>query len=241
MAMRAVAQYSLNGVPIGSVTPSTINGTDVVVKTLGWSATGASPADAQILREAANILSIQNGVNAQALHVYNTFTDLSNFESCTIDWVTAANTLTIGAKALGTGTQRNVNFDAAQYAFLVAGASRVRITSSAILSTTTGTISLGSASNGFTRLYLDYTNTGTVGAVTISKPSGRVNIAAAGTSVVVTNSLCTVNAHVFAQVSTNDTTAYVKNVVAAAGSFTITLGAAATAQTSVDFFIVNAD
>lgn len=104
-----------------------------------------------------------------------------------------------------------------------------------------GGTDLGSATFSFKRLYVDFTNTGTVGAVTISKASGRVNIAAAGTSIVVTNTLVTAAAHVMAVASTNDATCWVKSVVPAAGSFTLTTNAACTAQTSFDFFLINAD
>lgn len=85
------------------------------------------------------------------------------------------------------------------------------------------------------------TNTaaGTTGAQTIDRPSGTVNFAAGATSLVVTNSLCTTSSIVLPVVRTNDTTATIKNVVPAAGSFTINLGAAATAETSVGFFIIN--
>jgi len=85
------------------------------------------------------------------------------------------------------------------------------------------------------------TNTaaGTTGAQTINKASGTVNFAAAATSLVVTNSLCTTSSIVFAVIRTNDATAWIENVVPAAGSFTINLGAAATAETSVGFFIIN--
>ncbi|MDD5036956.1 MAG: hypothetical protein PHE55_19695 [Methylococcaceae bacterium] len=100
---------------------------------------------------------------------------------------------------------------------------------------------LGDSTLGWGALYLDYTNTATVGAVTINKPSGRVNVAAGGTSIVVTNSLVTEKSHVMACVSSNDTTAYVKNVVPVAGSFTINLGTAASAQASIDFLVINAD
>ena len=89
-------------------------------------------------------------------------------------------------------------------------------------------------------LRLDYTNTATVGAVTIDKASGRVRIAAAGTSVVVTNSLVTAASHVFVVASTNDATARVTSVVPAAGSFTV-YTAAVTAETTFDFLVVNAD
>ena len=85
------------------------------------------------------------------------------------------------------------------------------------------------------------TNTaaGTTGAQTINRPSGTVNFAIGASALVVTNSLCTTSSIVFATVRTNDATAYIKNVVPAAGSFTINLGANATAETSVGFFIIN--
>ena len=83
------------------------------------------------------------------------------------------------------------------------------------------------------------TSAGTTGAQTINKISGTVNFAAAATSLVVTNELCTASSIVFATVRTNDATAQIKNVVPGAGSFTITLSAAATAETSVGFFIIN--
>jgi len=99
---------------------------------------------------------------------------------------------------------------------------------------------LGGASNLWARLYMDFTNTATVGAVTINKPTGRVNIAAAGTSVVVTNSRVTAASHVFAVMSSADATGRVISVVPAAGSFTINT-VAVTAQASFDFVVINAD
>jgi hypothetical protein len=105
---------------------------------------------------------------------------------------------------------------------------------------TDGTTGIGRAANKLKHIHADYTNTATVGAVTINKMSGRVNIAAAGTAVTVTNSLVTAASHVFAVASTNDATAQVKSVVPAAGSFVINT-AACTAQTSFDFFVLNAD
>ena len=85
------------------------------------------------------------------------------------------------------------------------------------------------------------TNTaaGTTGPQTIDMPSGTVNFAIGATALTVTNSLCTTSSIVFATVRTNDATAYIKNVVPAGGSFTINLGANATAETSVGFFIIN--
>ena len=83
------------------------------------------------------------------------------------------------------------------------------------------------------------TTAGTTGNVTINALAGTVNIAAAGTTVTVTNSNVTANSLVFCTLRTNDATATVKNVVPAAGSFTINLGAAATGEVSIGFFVVN--
>lgn len=83
------------------------------------------------------------------------------------------------------------------------------------------------------------TASGTTGAQTINKMSGTVNFAAGASTLVVTNSLVTTSSIVIPVVRTNDATALIKNVVPASGSFTITLNAAATAETSVGFFVIN--
>lgn len=80
---------------------------------------------------------------------------------------------------------------------------------------------------------------GTTGNQTINQMSGTVNVAASGTTVTVTNSFVTANSIVYAVIRTNDATATIKNVVPAAGSFTINLGAAATAETSIGFLVTN--
>lgn len=82
------------------------------------------------------------------------------------------------------------------------------------------------------------TGAGTTGAQIINKPSGTVRFAAAASSLVVTNSLCTTSHRVHATACTNDTTAYVKNVVTTNGAFTIVLGAAATAETEVFWTLI---
>jgi hypothetical protein len=72
--------------------------------------TGAAPnnnqGDTKILRDAAGVLALQNGTNAQTFRLYNTFTDASNYERGFFRW--SSNVLEIGAEAAGTGTQRNV-------------------------------------------------------------------------------------------------------------------------------------
>ncbi len=85
------------------------------------------------------------------------------------------------------------------------------------------------------------TNTagGTTGARTINRTTGTVNFAAGASSLVVTNSLVSASSLVFCMIRTNDTTALLKNVVPTSGSFTITLNANATAETSVGFIVIN--
>lgn len=91
------------------------------------------------------------------------------------------------------------------------------------------------------KLTVDATNTtaGTTGAQTINRGSGKVNFAAAASSLVVTNSLVTAASIIIATVLTNDSTAIIKNVVPGSGSFTIRLNAAATAETAVGFLVIN--
>lgn len=83
------------------------------------------------------------------------------------------------------------------------------------------------------------TAVGTTTTQTINKPSGRVNVAAAASSVTVNNSLCTTNSLVFVTVGSNDGTATIKNCVSGTGSFVVTFTAAATAETKVNFFVIN--
>jgi hypothetical protein len=83
------------------------------------------------------------------------------------------------------------------------------------------------------------TAAGTTGAQTISKNAGTVNFAAAATSLVVTNTLVTANSIIICTVGTNDTTMKSALAVAAAGSFTIYGNAAATAETRVNFIVIN--
>jgi hypothetical protein len=80
---------------------------------------------------------------------------------------------------------------------------------------------------------------GTTGNRTINTVSGTVNFAAASSTLTVTNSLVTTSSIIFAVVRTGDATATIKNVVPGSGSFVINLNAAATAETSVGFFVLN--
>lgn len=206
------------------------------VSAVGWSLASSQRfdwnGDTMLHRDAANVIAQRNGTTAQEFRVYNTFTDASNYERGAMRW--NANVLEFGSFNAGTGTARTI-------AFVHGGTQKAFMSAGTFGPVSNGALQLGSANLGWNKLFVNYTNTATVGAVVIDKAAGRVNIAAGGNSIVVTSSACTAAAHVFAVVSQNDATAYVKNVVPAAGSFTINLGANATAQVSIDFFIVNAD
>jgi len=80
---------------------------------------------------------------------------------------------------------------------------------------------------------------GTTGNQTINLPMGSVNFAAAATSLVVTNSLATITSNIIPFMLSNDATAKSASIVRAAGSFTIHLNAAATAETRVGFVVFN--
>jgi len=100
----------------------------------------------------------------------------------------------------------------------------------------------GTAPNYFAGdMQLDKTVTaaGTTTPQTINKTAGSVNFAAADASKVVTNSLVTANSIIVATVATNDSTMKSVQAVAAAGSFTLYANAAATAETRVNFLVIN--
>jgi hypothetical protein len=213
----AITGGTIDGTIIGGSTPAAGTFTTVQATTYNIGASGPT-----LVQDAAAISAFKNGTTAQTLRVYGTTTG-PKF-----------------ALLQHTGSAANVG-DSAAVALNLLGGVNLTINTVGIYPTSgTGTASLGQAATGFSKLYIDYTNTGTVGAVTINKAAGRVNIAAAGSSVVVTNSFVTAASHVMVIASTADATARVTSVVPAAGSFTINT-VATTAQTSFDFFVINAD
>ena len=65
---------------------------------------------APLWRTNANTVSQHNGATAQAMEVFNTRIDASNWEKATIKW--ASNVLEFGTVASGTGVQRNIRIKA---------------------------------------------------------------------------------------------------------------------------------
>ena len=83
------------------------------------------------------------------------------------------------------------------------------------------------------------TAAGTTGAQTINKTTGTVNFAAGASTLVVTNSFASTSSVIMVTVYGTDLTAISARVTKAVGSFTITLNAAATAETAVGFMVTN--
>lgn len=84
------------------------------------------------------------------------------------------------------------------------------------------------------------TAAGTTGAQTINKQAGTVNFAAGAAAIVVTNSTVTASSIITTNIRFADATCtFVKSSVPTSGSFTITLNANCTAETSVGFVVWN--
>jgi hypothetical protein len=102
----------LGGSTVGSNGNLAIRESGVIVTRGGgsfsWENGGNNPAtgtiDLTLARDAANTLAQRNGVNAQALRVYGTFTDASNYERGFIR--AQAGNLQIGFERAGTGSNR---------------------------------------------------------------------------------------------------------------------------------------
>lgn len=76
-----------------------------------------------------------------------------------------------------------------------------------------------------------------IGDQTINATSGRFEVAAAATSVTITNNQVDSASIVLCTIASNDATAAVKSVVVSSGSFVVNL-VATTAQTTVAFYVV---
>lgn len=56
----------------------------------------------------SNTLALRFGVEPQALRIYNTRTDASNYERAMMSWKASSNVFQIGTEAAGTGSVRNI-------------------------------------------------------------------------------------------------------------------------------------
>lgn len=152
----------------------------------GWSAGDPTLTvmDVVLRRDAANILALRNATTAQAYRVYNTFTDLSNYERADITWNT--NVLEIGAANAGTGTLRGVKLKAASITFTTAGVDQVFLdTNGDLYPFTNATRRIGLSTNGFIGSYFTVSELGgTTKTLTESAATGLCDIAIASNSCV---------------------------------------------------------
>ena len=86
--------------------------------------------------------------------------------------------------------------------------------------------------------YID--DSATAGARTVNRSRGKNAIALGAASVVITNSLVTVNSQIICNLEFVDATlTFIKAVIPAAGSFTITGNANAAADTKFSWLVIN--
>jgi len=103
--------------------------TGTTVKYLGLSTNpGPTAPDVYLYRDAANTLALRNGVNAQALNVYNTYTSGSVYERGFMRWV--SNVLEIGTEHVG-ASARGISFK-------TGGTERIGIGAAGIVAVTGG-------------------------------------------------------------------------------------------------------
>ena len=180
----------------------------------------ATNRDACLVRAAANRMALRNGTTAQRFDVTNSYTDDTTFEAISLRWASNEGLIETAGSP---GRPLRINSGSGNLRFEVASVGAWQMSATALLPDVGAGGDLGSTAKALKRIYFDYINTavGTTGNQTINTVSGRVNIAAAGTSVVVTNNLVTAASQCFAIMVTNDTTGRVTACVTAAGSFTI--------------------
>jgi len=209
LEMQSAGQMYLNQ---GGNTAMKIFGGVVRMNSANGMQIGGSGAEVTLVGT-LNVLEQRSTTSAQTFRVFNTWTSPTSFERANISWI--GNVLTFGTEKGSAG----------------GFARALAIQTDGITQITVGT-------NGLVSYPTTITTAGVTGDKTIDKLTGTVNIAAAGTSVVVTNSLVSVNSIVFCVIRTNDTTARIANVVPGAGSFTVNI-VATTAEVSIGFLVVN--
>jgi hypothetical protein len=80
---------------------------------ISWGSNGVTSFDVALWRDAAGVLALRNGTNAQGFRVYNTFTDASNYERGAVRW--SGNEFQLFTDSLGTGSVRNIGLASAAF------------------------------------------------------------------------------------------------------------------------------
>lgn len=90
-----------------------------VLGAVSFGSVGVTSPDVFLRRDAANTLAQRNGVNAQTLRVYNTFTDASNYERLAIRY--SGTTAIIETQKAGTGNWQSLQLASVSGASLTLG------------------------------------------------------------------------------------------------------------------------
>lgn len=159
-------------------------------------------------------------------------------------------TLTSGVGNILIGVKSDVSSSAANSRIVIGGASANPLigdtdhqtflgdsNNTAWVPGATGNCDVGRADRTMRQIFLDYTNSATVGNVTINKISGTCNLAALASTLTVTNSLVTAASRIMATLASDPGVALSIWCVGAAGSFTVNTRPATINQTAVDFVI----
>jgi hypothetical protein len=186
-------------------------------------AIGSSSTPTSLFSFRSTVATASNGgtpYTISSAHSYNAAQGTFNADS------TITNQFGFRAESSLTGATNNYGF----YSNIAAGTGRFNFYAN------------GTAANFFEgdmQFSKTVTAGGTTGAQTIDKNAGTVNFAAAATSLVVTDDRVTTSSIIICTVGTNDTTLKSVAAVAGTGSFTLHASAAATAETRVNFLIIN--
>lgn len=249
----AISAGTIDGTVVGGTNPAAITGTTgafTSISTTDNIGVGTATAAQISLRVARNISGttnsagvfssgvVQSGVTGSAIYYGSSANTVA--ASFTLPILTHFNAL---QGAIGAGSTVTNQYGFAASSTLIGATNNYGFYSN--IATGSGRWNFyasGTAANFFAgdlQLGKTVTAAGTTGSRTIDKTIGTVNFAAAATSVMVINSLVSTSSIILCTVGTNDITMKSALAVAGSGSFTIFSNAAATAETRVNFMVVN--
>jgi len=220
--LNALATGNVDGTALGATTPL-LNVTINPANFLGWG------TNTYLYGDAPNTLEQYNGTNPQIYQLYNTFTDINNYERGYVRWV--ANSFRIGTENAGTGIARGLYFQTQginRWAITTGGSLNPGADNTYSVGTSALRISKVYAVSGVSVVALDNTthsSTGIVGVntlVTISIPGGSFTANGALKIIVMWN--CTNNANIKTITLTYGGSTFLSQALGAvAGSQSITI------------------
>jgi len=148
-------QYNNSGV-FGGAAGLTTDGTNL---TLGSSSALNWSTDVTVLRDAANVASLNSGTSSTEWRLYNTWSSAgSNYERATLGWKDTANTFVLATRALGTGTARPITISSGGGLFLqsngASGPFWSLLTTGFLQPNTTNSYDIGDSSHTIRNVYV---------------------------------------------------------------------------------------